>query len=139
MPTVLDFDLLPTSERRVCIGVTPSPTAMKEAAMPTRNGAAIAPQRAASPNSKATDLASGISAVLEDAETSESRRPAVPLDQRLAFTIPEAARLIGCCPNGLRGWIDAGTGPKTFHLGRKHLVLREELERWLKERAGGAK
>jgi len=56
--------------------------------------------------------------------------------RRLAYKLPEAAKAIGCCNTILWKWIKEGVGPKSFHLnGKKHLILAEDLEKWLKDKA----
>ena len=57
-------------------------------------------------------------------------RPEVPLRDRMAYSVPEAGALAGFGPS--KAWEEVKAGRlKTRRLGRRQIVLREELERYL--------
>ena len=57
-------------------------------------------------------------------------RPDVPLRDRMAYSVPEAGALAGIGPTA--AWTAVREGRlKTRRLGRRQLVLREDLERYL--------
>jgi excisionase family DNA binding protein len=56
------------------------------------------------------------------------------VDQRLAYSIAEAAQLLGVSRSYLYAEISAGRGPQILKLGRRTLVRRISLEQWLEFR-----
>lgn len=47
------------------------------------------------------------------------------------LTIPEAADVLRVSISTLRGWISAGTGPRTVRIGRLVRIDRKDLERFI--------
>lgn len=54
------------------------------------------------------------------------------------LTIPEAAEVLRISASTLRGWITAGTGPRTVRIGRLVRIDREDLTRFITERKNGS-
>lgn len=52
------------------------------------------------------------------------------MNESLLVTIREASRIVGCSHWSVRGAIWDGTLP-FYPLGRRHMVRRADLERWL--------
>ena len=59
------------------------------------------------------------------------------MDERLAYSITEAAKIIGISRTLLYNVLDAGNGPPTLKLGRRRLVRRAALDAWLREKQIG--
>lgn len=53
------------------------------------------------------------------------------------LTIPEASAVLRVSVSTLRGWIAAGTGPRTVRIGRLVRIDRADLERFINERKNG--
>lgn len=51
--------------------------------------------------------------------------------QRTLLTVEEAAQLIRRTPGTLRWWRHAGTGPRSFSLGRRVYYDLADLETWI--------
>lgn len=56
-----------------------------------------------------------------------------PQAQPVAVDLRTGAQMLGLGTNGLFTAIREGYGPKTFRVGRRHLVRVAELERWARE------
>jgi predicted DNA-binding transcriptional regulator AlpA len=52
--------------------------------------------------------------------------------------LPEAAERLHTSPETLRYWRHAGTGPKSFKMGRRVCYFESEIDNWLEERAAAA-
>lgn len=50
------------------------------------------------------------------------------------LTIPEAAEVLRVSKSTLRGWITAGTGPRTVRIGRLVRIDRADLQRFIEEK-----
>lgn len=59
-----------------------------------------------------------------------------PEASRLALSVPQAAWLIGASPNFVWGLLAKGQ-MESFHLGRKRMIARSEVERFIAQ--GGTK
>ena len=59
-----------------------------------------------------------------------------PEASRLALNVPQAAWLLGTSPNFVWGLLAKGQ-IESFHLGRKRMIARSEVERFIAE--GGTK
>jgi excisionase family DNA binding protein len=64
-----------------------------------------------------------------------ARRPVVasePAPNRLALTVPEVAWLLHCSPNTVWALIRSGR-LDSFRVGRRRMVARPEIERFIRE------
>jgi len=59
-----------------------------------------------------------------------------PEASRLALSVPQAAWLLGTSPNFVWGLLAKGQ-MESFHLGRKRMIARSEVERFIAQ--GGTK
>lgn len=53
------------------------------------------------------------------------------------LTIPEAAGILRVSVSTLRGWITAGTGPRTVRIGRLVRIDRADLEQFIEGKKDG--
>ncbi len=70
---------------------------------------------------------------------SQRKKPSVAVEpeaSRLALSVPQAAWLLGASPNFVWGLLAKGQ-MESFHLGRKRMIARSEVERFIAH--GGTK
>jgi excisionase family DNA binding protein len=64
-------------------------------------------------------------------------KSSVPIADRAAYSIAETAQILGCWDGMVRGYV-RDNRLRTVRLGRRILIRREELDRFLKERESKA-
>ena len=69
--------------------------------------------------------------------TSAGRHPGLSIEGKAALSVEEGSTYIGISRSTLYRLMDQGAMP-VFHIGRRRLILREHLDRFLQERLAEA-
>jgi excisionase family DNA binding protein len=56
---------------------------------------------------------------------------ATPVDERRMWTLAETAQYLGKKPATLYRWIELGTGPRSYKIGRDRRYRKSDVDRWI--------